>query len=68
MPDETPDDPLARLRAQADQAREQIKELARNLSVFYAEALATGFEQAEAFTLTSELMGHLLAMGGEDDD
>lgn len=69
MPDEAPDDPIARLRADADQAREQTKELARTLGVFYAEAMGSGFERDEAMQLTSELLGHLmfLSRGGEDD-
>jgi hypothetical protein len=61
------DDPMARLRAEADQAREGGKELAGNLWAFYAAAVSQGFTAEQAFTLTAQFLSGLLSMPRSED-
>ena len=53
MPD---DDPIARLRAEMDQAKEGMKEFAANLWAFHCAARDQGFSREEAFTLTRDFL------------
>lgn len=55
---------LARLRAELDQAKEAMGELAGSLWRFYSDAVEAGFTEAQAMTLT---LGFLKAgLGGGD--
>jgi len=72
---------LARMRAEIDQAREGLKELAGVLSAFYRELFASGFTKDQALDLTKTWLLHMLGsasasqtleqlfehLGGEDD-
>lgn len=63
------DDPIARLRAASDQAREATKEMAQNLGAFNRELLTEGFSAEHAFALTADLMALLITnFGGGDDE
>lgn len=65
------DDPIARMRAISDQAREAVKEMAQNLGAFYKQLVEEGFDQIHAFTLTSELLAGMIEMGfdtGDEDE
>lgn len=61
------DDPVARLRAEMDQAREGMKELARNVYAFYAASSEAGFTDEQAFDLTREWVREMVrgTFGGE---
>jgi len=60
------DDELARLRAQMDQGKEGLKELAGSLWVFYEALVAEGFDAGVAVALTvSFLTAGIQGGGGE---
>lgn len=56
----TPADDFARMRAEMDQAREGLKELAQTMAVFYRELCDSGFARAQALDLTKTWLLHLL--------
>jgi hypothetical protein len=47
-----PDDPIARMRAEMDQAREGAREFAGGLWTFFKALNEEGFKRHEALTLT----------------
>ena len=61
------DDLIARLRAEMDQAREGMKELAQNMWAFYGGLRDAGFSKAQAFTLTRDLMAVSLSQSYDDE-
>lgn len=61
------DDPVARMRAEMDQAREATKELAGNLWAFYRALLDEGFAPEQALTLTQTFLGHLANLSRESE-
>lgn len=63
------DDPIARLRAEMDQSREGLRELAGNLWAFYKALRDEGFDQAEAFALVMTMVqeGMRGTAGGEEE-
>lgn len=62
------DDPIARLRAQMDQARESVRELGGTLWAFHSSRRAEGFEPQEALALTITWLTEMvrLANGGSE--
>lgn len=50
------EDDLARMRAESDQAREGLKEVASNLWAFYAELRQEGFTRTQAMSLTQNML------------
>jgi hypothetical protein len=61
------EDELARLRAQTDQAREAIREVALNLWAFHTALTDAGFNEEQALVLTIEMLsGCLPNWTGED--
>jgi hypothetical protein len=62
------DDPLARLRAEMDQAREGVKEFMGTLRAFYSTALEEGFSEEAALRLTRDfLIQSLRNVRGDDE-
>jgi hypothetical protein len=61
-------DPIARMRAEMDQAREGIKEIPGVLWGFYTSAVEAGFSEAEAFRLTLKYMAVTFAPQAPRDD
>lgn len=57
MPD---DDPVARLRAEMDQARAGSREFAGTVWAFYEALVTSGFDETQAFGLTVAWMASLL--------
>jgi hypothetical protein len=58
-------DPIARLRAEMDQARETMKEFPPLLWAFYNESVESGFSEAQAFQLTISYMAATLTGNSE---
>ena len=50
------DDPIGRLRAQADQSKEGMREFAGTLWAFYSGLMAEGFDASQAFGLTATFL------------
>lgn len=64
-------DDLARMRAEMDQAREQMRELGRNLRGFYDGCTESGFTDEQALQLTGTFLTQALssaAMQGISED
>lgn len=64
-------DDLARLRAEADQNREQMRELGRSLRGFYDGCTESGFTEEQALQLTGTFLTQALssaAMQGIGED
>jgi hypothetical protein len=51
-----PNEEMARLRAEMDQAVEGIRETARGLWTFYSECHEQGFDPDQAFALTATFL------------
>jgi hypothetical protein len=62
-----PDDDIARLRAESDQAKEGMKEFAGNLWAFYSALLEEGFDPSQAITLTLSFLGETVSMPKGDE-
>ncbi|HMF60997.1 MAG TPA: hypothetical protein VK595_11535 [Vicinamibacterales bacterium] len=62
------DDPIARLRAEMDQAREGMKEMAGSLWAFYSELTGQGFTSEQAFAMTLALMTNMIRSWSSGDD
>jgi hypothetical protein len=62
------DDPIARLRAEMDQARAGMTEFAGALWGFYSGLVDAGFTPEQAMTLTSELLVAQVSNWGDDSD
>jgi hypothetical protein len=62
------DDPLARLRAEMDQAREGLKEVAANLHAFFEESVEQGFSEEQAFRLTRDFLAQMSRAAGGDGE
>lgn len=59
------DDPIARLRAEMDQAKEGMKEFAGNVWAFHGALLEQGFTSEQAMTLTVTWLSETLrTIGG----
>jgi hypothetical protein len=51
---------IARLRAEADQTREHVKELGSTIYAFYESLTAAGFDSDQALALTQTWLSQLL--------
>jgi hypothetical protein len=67
MTDKTHEEQLALLRADTDQAREAMREVARMLASLRAELLDSGFTQTEALILCGQAMISFIS-GGKSND
>lgn len=61
------EDDLARLRAEMDQAREGMKEIAASCWAFYAALQDEGFEDGQALRITISWLTAMLSKPSEDD-
>lgn len=62
------DDPIARLRAEMDQAKEGAREYVGTLWAFYSAALEEGFTVDQAFQMTCLMLTTALSGSGEDPE
>lgn len=56
---------MARLAAQADQAKMATKEVAKMLGTFRVELMDSGFERGEALAMCLTLLNNILNQTGE---
>jgi cyclopropane fatty-acyl-phospholipid synthase-like methyltransferase len=62
------EDDLARLRAEMDQAREGMKEVAASCWAFYAALQEEGFEAGQALKITISWLTEMLGKSSEPDE
>lgn len=65
MADLDPAEEIARMKAEIDQAKEGLKELASVLWMFHAELLTQGFTSPDAMRLTVAWLTALLTGGSQ---
>jgi len=61
-------DEFVRLRAELDQQREGLREVAGNLWVFYNELAAQGFAPSQALAITQTFLSSGIGSVGGDDE
>lgn len=62
------EDEMARLRAELDQAREGLRELAAALWTLYRELTQQGFTHRQAFELTATWLVEMVNARGDHDE